>query len=266
MVIPPDLLIAGICSFFIGIISAILGLGGGFLLVPMYTLFFGLDPVLAIGTSLTTSVFTASSASICHAREKTIEYQVVMMLIVGSLPSVIIASYATSYLPKYLLTVFFSLFLICIALQMMVSGFFTGRVLSNVMPYISSSPDERTCNRYLERHRLIFWGIIGGFVSGFSGISAGTLYVPALFRSGFSMKSAVAASLAAIVVISSGGAIMSILLDHVSFPFLIFSAGGITGGAIIGARLSYVLRSETIQYAFGGVLMIIAIMMLNTVL
>ena len=73
-------------------------------------------------------------------------------------------------------------------------------------------------------------GLLAVLYAGFLGIPAGIIFVPALFISGFPMRSAVAASLAAIIVISSGAAAMSILLDHVSFPFLLFSAGGVTGG------------------------------------
>lgn len=263
MIVPTDLLLAGIFSFFIGILSAILGLGGGFLLVPMYTLYFGLDPVLAIGTSLSTSVFTAASASIYHARERTIQYQVVMMLIIGSVPSVIVASYLVRFLPGNVLSVFFSLILIYISIRMIASGLSISRVQRNDMPSTFSSVDADINESSLKRQRLILWGILGGIISGFSGVSAGTIFVPALFRSGSSIKAAVAASLTAIVFTSLGAALMSIMLNHVSFPFLLFSAGGVTIGALVGVRISYLLRSATIQYGFSIVLMIIAFLMLN---
>jgi hypothetical protein len=229
----------------------------------MYTLLFGLDPILAIGTSLTTSIFTAGSASLCHARERTIQYPVVMLLIVGSVPSVIIASCLIQFLPGTFLTIFFSLFLFFIAIRMIVSGLFVSRDLSNNITPAFLHSYGNTCKNIRNRCKLILCGIAGGLASGFSGISAGTIFVPVLFRSGFSMKCAVAASLAAIVVISSGAAFMNILLNHVSFPFLLFSALGVTIGAIIGVRLSYNLRSATIQYGFSITLIFIAFLMLN---
>jgi uncharacterized membrane protein YfcA len=45
--------IAGICfGLLIGLISGIFGIGGGFLIVPVLALFFGLEMKLAVGTSL----------------------------------------------------------------------------------------------------------------------------------------------------------------------------------------------------------------------
>ena len=55
---------AGLIAIGIGIIAAIIGLGGGFFYVPTLSLIFGLDTKTAIGTSLTIMIFSAMSASV----------------------------------------------------------------------------------------------------------------------------------------------------------------------------------------------------------
>jgi len=263
MMLHTDLILCGLLSIIIGVISAVLGLGGGFLLIPMYTLLFGLDPVLAIGTSLTTTIFTAGSASVCHAREKNIQYPVVFLLILGSLPTIIVAIYLTQFIPGFILSALFSLLLVYIAISMVIDrGSITCSTSEEIPP--TFSPVEGYNWRNVLKHPILFiWGIAGGLVSGLSGVSAGTIYVPALLRSGFPIKYAVAASLASIVIISSGAALMSLLLGQIAFSFLIFSAGGVSIGAIIGVRLSNCVRSSTIRYMFSLAMIGIAVVMLN---
>lgn len=256
-----DLFLAGFLSFFIGVLSAILGLGGGFLLIPMYTLLFGLDPVLAIGTSLTTTIFTSGSASICHARNQAIPYRLVLLLVTGSVPSIIVALYLTRFLPPGILILFFSFVLFCIAIQMMKAGALNTSDGDSGVPSEVMSDNPPRLKTWREEIYLVIWGIAGGLTSGFSGISGGIIFVPGLFRSGVAMNTAVAVSLATIIFTSSVAATMSILLNQISYPFLGASAAGVIAGAVVGVRVSPRLRSGTIQYFFSVTLMVISLLM-----
>lgn len=264
MILPTDLFLAGFLSFFIGILSAILGLGGGFLLVPMYTLLFGLDPVLAIGTSITTTIFTAGSASVSYARNGLIQYPLVTILITGSIPAALLGSYMVGYLPGNVICVLFAAFLLVISLQMAAPVLTT---ISSLLRKPGATPYPMnpgiTATHLSERWYFLFWGVIGGLSSGLTGISAGTVFVPVLFKSGIKMTNAAAISLAAIIFTSSGAAIVNILLGHISIPFFIFSAGGVTLGAMVGVRISRNLHQELIRYAFSLTMLVIAFLMFN---
>lgn len=264
MILPTDLVLAGFLSFLIGILSAILGLGGGFLLVPMYTLLFGLDPALAIGTSITTTIFTAGSASISYARNGLIQYSLVTLLITGSIPAALLGSYMAGYLPGNVLCVVFAVFLIIISLQMatpVLTIIIPILKKPGILPYFMNP--WITATHLSERWYFLFWGVIGGLSSGLTGISAGTVFVPVLFKSGIKMTNAAAISLAAIIFTSSGAAIVNILLGHISMPFFIFSAGGVTVGAMVGVRISRNLDPELIRSAFSLTMLVIAFLMFN---
>ncbi|HWQ67136.1 MAG TPA: sulfite exporter TauE/SafE family protein [Methanospirillum sp.] len=264
MIALSDLLLAGFFSLLIGIISAILGLGGGFLLVPMYTLVFSLDPALAIGTSITTTIFTAGSATVYHARERSIQYPLVKVLILGSIPAAFIGSYLTVFLSGEVLNGIFGLFLLVIALQM--AGFIPDKAapscrLSELKNY--DHPEDPIWSNPNGRRYFLFWGSLGGLISGLTGISAGTVFIPALFRWGIRLKNAVPISLATIIFTSVGAALASLLLGHISYPFLLFSAGGVTLGALIGVRISRGLDQALVRYGFSLTLMAIAVLMLK---
>lgn len=60
--------LAGVC---IGILSGMLGIGGGMLLVPVYKVLYGFSALASTGTSLFTIIFTTISGATSHIRAKT---------------------------------------------------------------------------------------------------------------------------------------------------------------------------------------------------
>ena len=70
-----------VLGFITGVLSGILGVGGGIVIVPMLILLFGLSDVVAKGTSLAMMIPTAISGSIGNLRRKNVD--IVAALIVG---------------------------------------------------------------------------------------------------------------------------------------------------------------------------------------
>ena len=55
-------------SFGAGVVGAVLGLGGGILLVPLLTMVFGIDLHYAMGASLVSVIATSSGAAAMYLR------------------------------------------------------------------------------------------------------------------------------------------------------------------------------------------------------
>ena len=67
-----QIIIAAIlCGLGVGILSGLLGIGGGTVMVPLFRLGFGMSALQATGTSLFAIVFTSAAGSITHVRNKT---------------------------------------------------------------------------------------------------------------------------------------------------------------------------------------------------
>ena len=64
-------------GIFVGLLSAFMGVGGGFVMVPAMIYLFGMGTVVAIGTSLFQIVFVTLNVSILHA---TFNYSVDLIL------------------------------------------------------------------------------------------------------------------------------------------------------------------------------------------
>lgn len=85
-------------GFLVGLIVGVTGVGGGSLMTPLLVLVFGVSPVTAVGTDLLYASLTKTVGSWVHGRGGTVDWRVVGLLSLGSLP----ATLATILLLKYL--------------------------------------------------------------------------------------------------------------------------------------------------------------------
>nr|MDO8090472.1 sulfite exporter TauE/SafE family protein [Candidatus Sigynarchaeota archaeon] len=73
-------------TVFTGIIASMLGVGGGFLNVPLIN-YLGNEPInVAIGTSLFIIVFTSLSSTLGYARKGVIDFKLGLVLETASIP------------------------------------------------------------------------------------------------------------------------------------------------------------------------------------
>ena len=63
--------IAALVGVGVGVLSGLLGIGGGTVMVPLFRLAFGMEPIAATATSLFTIVPTSISGMWKHAKNKT---------------------------------------------------------------------------------------------------------------------------------------------------------------------------------------------------
>ena len=77
-------LVPGGVGFVGGLLASVLGIGGGFLIVPAMIYILGMPPLLVAGTALFQVIFTTASATIMHAMfNNTVDVVLAVMLIVG---------------------------------------------------------------------------------------------------------------------------------------------------------------------------------------
>jgi len=78
-----------------GVYSGFLGMGGGFVLVPMLTRFLGFEMKRAIGTSLVCIAILAVPGTITHALLGNIDWPVAAALVVGVVPGALVGARLT---------------------------------------------------------------------------------------------------------------------------------------------------------------------------
>ena len=255
---------AYLISIGIGIIAAIIGLGGGFLYVPTLSLIFGLDTKTAIGTSLAIMIFSALSASFWYRKQGVILYKVALILIIPSMIASVFGSFITTLVDARILVGVFCVMLSLISIEMLIPSL---RFLSEIQigpSFILSTNVEHQGTQPIARiwySHLIFWGFIGGLLSGVTGTSGGAIFVPALATAGIPVHYAVATSMFTIIIVSLTGATAHATLGQIAWPFVAVYGAGAAFGAFIGAHLAPRIKEQQIKKIFGVLLLFIAVLM-----
>jgi uncharacterized membrane protein YfcA len=182
---------------FAGILSGLLGIGGGVVIVPALFFLFdflGVDEAIrmhiTVATSLSTIIATGTSSALSHHKKKSLDLNILKKLA----PMVIIGSLLGSYIAKLVsakfLTIMFAITCIIVAFRM----FFKRRslVVSQTLP---PSPHKE------------FIGLIIGGVSSMLGIGGGSIIVPTLTAFGTPIHKAIGTSSAIGVTLAIFGSI-----------------------------------------------------------
>src|ERR1700716_3352959 len=74
----------------VGLLVGMTGVGGGSLMTPLLILLFGVHPATAVGTDLLYAAATKPGGSLVHGLARTIDWNVVIRLSSGSLPSTVL--------------------------------------------------------------------------------------------------------------------------------------------------------------------------------
>ncbi|WP_084128857.1 sulfite exporter TauE/SafE family protein [Demequina sp. NBRC 110055] len=82
----------------IGVVVGLTGMGGGALMTPTLVFFFGIPPVTAVSSDVVASAFMKPAGSWVHIRNKTVNWQLVRLLVYGSVPSAFLGVLAAHFL------------------------------------------------------------------------------------------------------------------------------------------------------------------------
>src|SRR5512145_178134 len=87
-----------VSGFVVGLIVGVTGVGGGSLMTPLLVLLFGVSPATAVGTDLLYASLTKSLGGWVHSRKGSVDWKVVVLLGLGSLPAAVLTIALLKYL------------------------------------------------------------------------------------------------------------------------------------------------------------------------
>ena len=104
-----------------GFMSGYVGVGGGFIMVPLFVSMLGIPMRLASGTSLTAVCILAIPGVIEQAVLGNIDYMVGIAMMVGSIPGAVVGANLVKYVPERALRFAFAAFLLLMAVLLIVN-------------------------------------------------------------------------------------------------------------------------------------------------
>lgn len=270
------LLLSG-ASVFTGIIASMLGVGGGFLNVPLIEYIANERINVAIGTSLFIIMFTSFSATIEYARNRAIDFKLGLLLAVASIPGAFLGAYLTGWIQEGILKIFFGVTLVVVGFSMIFRNrknsvspqetlkkdtkSVTGSILSwkRVIKLVNGENYEYFVNLPLG----LAFSFVAGLTSGLLGIGGGIIQVPVLnVALGVPMIITVATSMFIIVLTSLVGSFEHFMLGQANWQIGVVMMIGAVIGAQIGVRLTLKLAPNLLKKIFGLALILIAIQMI----
>lgn len=229
--------------------SALVGLGGGLLLIPFIILIFGLPLKIVAGTMLFAMVAYTIVATIRNLKSGYVALKIGLLMEIGSIPGVIAGANISGILPNFLLKILFILVVLYLMFTLKIpkdSPYnYVARLfnrLNFLPPFVSSAAGGK--NR-LSMSALFIVGSIAGMFAGMLGIGGGFLKTPVLIVGvGLPPKIAVGTALFMIFLTSLFGASTHAYLGHINYPLAI----AITLGMIVGAYLgTSILKTQPDQ-------------------
>ncbi|MEW5902120.1 MAG: sulfite exporter TauE/SafE family protein [Acidobacteriota bacterium] len=255
-----SLLFLPAAGFFVGAVASLTGVGGGIFIVPLLIALFRFIPQHAVGTSLTSIIFTAAAAAYFYAGQKRIFFRVGLVLAVTSIPGAYLGAYLTSVIPPRLLGLTFGIFLLLISVRMILQKGGEARIGS-------LAPAEKPDLELIKSPGLLAAGsglsFFAGLSSGFLGIGGGVLSVPVMNQvMGMPIHYATATSMFTMVFTSLAGVAKHALFHHVHLTPALLLALGTIFGAQAGTKLSLRFSGLSLRRVFGTVLLAMSLQMI----
>ena len=265
----------------IGILSGLLGIGGGTVMVPLLRLAFGFPALGATATSLFVIIPTSISGAATHIKQKTCIPTLGVVMGVGGAFTSVLGVYLSSISPTYLVMAVAGVVIAYSAFSMLKKARAIKPDASNAGSNVAGvqAPKTRTTNGKtdephetphesdakltLTKNQLAGGfgiGLIAGIISGYVGVGGGFIMVPLMCAwLGVSMRRASGTSLIAILILAIPGVIAQTALGNVNYLAGVMLAIGSIPGAVIGARLTKRIPESTLRYIFATLLFIAAI-------
>ncbi|MBN9299735.1 MAG: sulfite exporter TauE/SafE family protein [Filimonas sp.] len=262
-------LILFVGAYAAGLIGSLTGLGGGVVIIPLLSVFLGIDIHYAIGAALVSVIATSSGSAAAYVREGITNMRIGMFLEIATTIGAVVGALVATIAPTHFIAVLFGCILIFSAMNSL------RKKAVHVLP--ESSPLAKKLKlygSYPTASGVVHYGtknVAGGFVmmivagvlSGLLGIGSGALKVIAMdniMRIPFKVSTTtsnfmmgVTATASAVVYLQRG-----YVQPGICMPVVI----GVLLGALTGSRILIRSSPEKLKVFFAIVITLLALQMI----
>jgi uncharacterized protein len=268
-----------VLGFFVGVLSGMFGVGGGFLTTPLL-IFYGIPPTVAVASATTQITGASVSGVMVHMRRGGVDMKMGLVMIAGGLVGSIVGAALFRVLESsgridVVIGLLFVLILSSIGGLMFKDSLVTLGVLDLKAPaappkrhnrWIASLPMRwrfYSSGLYLSPIAPFALGFVAGVLSVFLGIGGGFILVPAMiYLFGMPGRVVVGTSLFMVLTVSAATTMVHSLttraVDIVLAGLLL--VGGVVG-AQYGAILTTRLKPDYLRLALAIIILLVALRM-----
>lgn len=283
-----------VVGFIVGILSGLLGVGGGTIMVPVLKIGYAMTAIASTATSLFTIILTSASGVITHIRHKTCFPRIGLAAGLGGACTSPVGVWLASQSPEWAIMLVAAVIIAYSAITMLRKAIKMGgkKAASSAAPApesvdvrfadgaISAEADDSERSGETSpsspaapaaplptmglRKCLIAFaiGLTAGVASGYVGVGGGFLMVPLMMQVlHLPMKMTSGTSLIGVFLLAIPGTILQATLGNIQWLAGISIAAGSIPGAYLGSRLIPRVPERALRLLFSGMLLLAAIML-----
>lgn len=265
-----EILLLG-ASVFAGFLGALLGLGGGIIIVPFLTLYYGVEIRYAIAASLISIVATSSGAAASYLKDSLTNLRLAVFLEIGTVGGAILGFLISASINSKYLYLLFGILLLVSAVLMLrrreenLAG--ASHPWAEALNLNGSYPAESGERIFYHVEKvpqglLIMFG--AGVLSSLLGIGSGIFKVLAMdgaMKLPMKVSSATSNFMIGVTAAASAGAYFfrGDVRPEIAAPVAV----GIIAGSFVGAKIMVKLPARIIRQIFVVVLVIVSVQMIR---
>ena len=257
-------LLVFLLGFVVGVPSAMVGLGGGIIIVPALIMLFQIPAKNAIAISLVAILGTTVSSTVGYIKHRQVDYKLGLLYDILDVPGIVLGAYITTFLPQNVLAGICGAFILIITILMIRSK---RKPESNYESIPGESGTREWIRNGIDKDRAVAYALrnpflalassfLGGLITGLAGLGGGITDVSTMILLGIPTHIAVATSEFAMAVTNGVGVVTHGLLNNLLLDYAI----PITIGTIIGAQIGIILAKRVKGKTIRNILALIAIL------
>jgi uncharacterized protein len=263
--------IAGVAA---GTLGALLGIGGGLVIIPTLTLLAGVDLRYAMGAGLISVIVTSSGSAATYVRDGMVNLRMAMFLELATTTGAVVGAFLAGLLPVAVLSLILGLTLLYVSWSTFRARGEDHKTLAQGSPLatrlrLQGAYYDPALGRNVEyqvtrvpQGFALMWG--AGLMSGLLGIGSGLFKVLAmdrLMRAPFKASTTTSNFMIGVTAAASAGTYFTRgdINPFIAAPVAL----GVLVGTVIGTRLLRRLQSRVLKKVLVVVLMFVAIQMIR---
>ena len=254
-----------LAALIVGFTVGLTGMGGGALMTPILVLLFGINPSAAVSSDLVAAMIMKPVGSGVHIRRKTVRWELVRWLAIGSVPAAasgvfILRSLGNSENVQNTIKLLLGITLMIAAVAMVTKAWLQGR--RNAAHRAAGTEPAPLKVKPIP---TILVGVIGGLLVGMTSVGSGSIIIVCMMLLYPSLRGAelVGTDLVQAVPLVSAAAIMHIFFGDFQLGLTTSILIGSIPGVYFGARMSSRAPDGLIRPALVFVLLASGLKLIN---
>lgn len=227
-------------GFLVGFLVSLVGGSGGVFYAPLLIVGFGVDPRVAITTSLATMVPTAIIGSLSHRERGNLDLRAGLTFGLSGICSALLGVYLSSRISTGELETIIGIVLVALSIPMMVEA------IGRIRPKDKPGKNPRVIIGY-RRPVSIAFGAMSGFMSGLLGLSGLSFVVTGMYILSYSASTVIGTSVFVLLFNTAAGLAGYVLHGQFDLSLILLLSVAVCAGAFLAPKCSAGSRAASLR-------------------